>query len=51
LFHALGQVVTLLARTQPVFLAFEDVHWSDDARSISSFTSRGATPQNLSCSP
>ena len=31
LFHALGQVVTLLARTQPVFLAFEDVHWSDDA--------------------
>ena len=31
LFHALAQVVTLLARTQPVFLAFEDVHWSDDA--------------------
>jgi DNA-binding CsgD family transcriptional regulator len=31
LFHALAQVVTLLARTQPVLLAFEDVHWSDDA--------------------
>jgi DNA-binding CsgD family transcriptional regulator len=31
LFHGLAQVVTLLARTQPVFLAFEDVHWSDDA--------------------
>ena len=31
LFHALAQVVTLLARTQPVFIAFEDVHWSDDA--------------------
>lgn len=31
LFHALAQAVTLLARTQPVFLAFEDVHWCDDA--------------------
>jgi len=31
LFHALAQAVTLLARTQPVLLAFEDVHWSDDA--------------------
>src|SRR3954468_14936164 len=31
LFHVLAQAVTLLARTQPVFIAFEDVHWSDDA--------------------
>ena len=31
LFHSLAQVVTILARTQPVFVAFEDVHWSDDA--------------------
>ena len=31
LFHVLAQAITLLARTQPVFLAFEDVHWSDDA--------------------
>jgi DNA-binding CsgD family transcriptional regulator len=31
LFHALGQAVTQLARTQPVLLSFEDVHWSDDA--------------------
>jgi len=31
LFHALAQTITLLARTQPVFLALEDVHWSDDA--------------------
>jgi DNA-binding NarL/FixJ family response regulator len=31
LFHVLAQVVTLLARTQPLLLAFEDVHWSDDA--------------------
>ena len=31
LFHALAQVVTALVRTQPVLLAFEDVHWSDDA--------------------
>ena len=31
LFHALAQTVTSLARTQPVFIAFEDVHWSDDA--------------------
>jgi DNA-binding NarL/FixJ family response regulator len=31
LFHVLGQTVTQLARKQPVFLAFEDVHWSDDA--------------------
>jgi DNA-binding NarL/FixJ family response regulator/tetratricopeptide (TPR) repeat protein len=30
LFHALAQVVSQLARTQPVLLAFEDVHWSDD---------------------
>jgi DNA-binding CsgD family transcriptional regulator len=31
LFHALTQAITALARTQPVMLAFEDVHWSDDA--------------------
>ena len=31
LLHALAQAVTVLARTQPVLLAFEDVHWSDDA--------------------
>ena len=31
LFHALAQMITLIARTQPVMLAFEDVHWSDDA--------------------
>src|SRR4051812_37088642 len=31
LFHALAQVVTTVARTQPVLVAFEDVHWSDDA--------------------
>ena len=31
LFHTLAQTVTLVARTQPVLLAFEDVHWSDDA--------------------
>ena len=31
LFHAFSQVVTTLARTQPVFLTVEDVHWSDDA--------------------
>ena len=31
LYHALATVVTQLARTQPVLLAFEDVHWSDDA--------------------
>jgi DNA-binding CsgD family transcriptional regulator len=31
LFHALTQVVTTLVRTQPALLAFEDVHWSDDA--------------------
>jgi len=31
LFHALAQVITQLARTQPVLLTFEDVHWSDDA--------------------
>ena len=31
LFHALAQVTTTLARTQPVLIAFEDVHWSDDA--------------------
>jgi DNA-binding CsgD family transcriptional regulator len=31
LFHALAQAITQLARTQPVLVAFEDVHWSDDA--------------------
>ncbi|HEY7235030.1 MAG TPA: AAA family ATPase [Gemmatimonadaceae bacterium] len=31
LFHVLAQVITQLARKQPVFIAFEDVHWSDDA--------------------
>src|SRR3982751_3793381 len=31
LFNGITQVVTTLARTQPVFLAFEDAHWSDDA--------------------
>ena len=31
LFHALARTVTSLAHTQPVFIAFEDVHWSDDA--------------------
>jgi predicted ATPase len=31
LFHALARMVGALAQTQPVFLAFEDVHWSDDA--------------------
>ena len=31
LFHVLGQAITALSRTQPVFIAFEDVHWSDDA--------------------
>src|SRR5688572_2106400 len=31
LYHALARAVTQLARTQPVLLAFEDVHWSDDA--------------------
>jgi DNA-binding CsgD family transcriptional regulator len=31
LFHALAQVITQLARTQPVLVTFEDVHWSDDA--------------------
>jgi DNA-binding CsgD family transcriptional regulator len=31
LFHALAQAITQLARTQPILLAFEDVHWSDDA--------------------
>jgi DNA-binding CsgD family transcriptional regulator len=31
LLHALAQTVTVLSRTQPVLLAFEDVHWSDDA--------------------
>jgi DNA-binding CsgD family transcriptional regulator len=31
LFHVLAQVVTAVARKQPVFLSFEDVHWSDDA--------------------
>ena len=31
LFHALAQAISLLARKQPVLIAFEDVHWSDDA--------------------
>src|SRR5690349_13738420 len=31
LFHVLAQAITQLARKQPVFIAFEDVHWSDDA--------------------
>ncbi|HKH93711.1 MAG TPA: LuxR C-terminal-related transcriptional regulator, partial [Gemmatimonadaceae bacterium] len=31
LFHALARTVTGLAQTQPVFIAFEDVHWTDDA--------------------
>jgi DNA-binding CsgD family transcriptional regulator len=31
LFHALARTVSTLAQTQPVFIAFEDVHWSDDA--------------------
>ena len=31
LYHALAQVITLVARAQPVLLTFEDVHWSDDA--------------------
>ncbi|HTK50175.1 MAG TPA: AAA family ATPase [Gemmatimonadaceae bacterium] len=31
LFHALAHTVDRVAQTQPVVLAFEDVHWSDDA--------------------
>jgi DNA-binding NarL/FixJ family response regulator/tetratricopeptide (TPR) repeat protein len=31
LFHAVGETVTSLARTQPVLLAIEDVHWGDEA--------------------
>ncbi|MFL5617831.1 MAG: helix-turn-helix transcriptional regulator [Gemmatimonadaceae bacterium] len=31
LFHALARTVSTLAQRQPVFIAFEDVHWSDDA--------------------
>ena len=31
LYHALANAVTNLARAQPVLLAFDDVHWSDDA--------------------
>ena len=31
LFGALAQTITVLARTQPVFLSLEDVHWTDDA--------------------
>jgi DNA-binding CsgD family transcriptional regulator len=31
LFHALARMVGALAQTQPVFIAFEDVHWSDDS--------------------
>src|SRR5689334_9650812 len=30
LFHVLALAITQLARTQPVFLSLEDVHWSDD---------------------
>ncbi len=31
LFHALAGALQQLARTQPLLLVFEDVHWSDDA--------------------
>ena len=31
LFRSLVQALSAVARTQPVFLAFEDVHWTDDA--------------------
>ena len=31
LFHALARMIGALAQRQPVFIAFEDVHWSDDA--------------------
>src|ERR1043166_4961548 len=31
LLHVQARATTKLARTQPVFLSFEDVHWSDDA--------------------
>jgi DNA-binding CsgD family transcriptional regulator/tetratricopeptide (TPR) repeat protein/ABC-type cobalamin/Fe3+-siderophores transport system ATPase subunit len=31
LFHSLAHAVSRIAHTQPVVLAFEDVHWSDDA--------------------
>ena len=31
LLRALSETLSLLAATQPVLLAFEDVHWSDDA--------------------
>src|SRR5262249_45543298 len=31
LFHAPAQALSLLSPRHPVFLAFEDVHWTDDA--------------------
>lgn len=31
LFHALAEVVRGVARTQPLLVVFEDVHWADDA--------------------
>ena len=31
LFHALAEVVREVARTQPLLVVFEDVHWADDA--------------------
>src|SRR5688500_1236763 len=31
LYHAVARTITALAHTQPVFIALEDVHWSDDA--------------------
>ena len=31
LFHAVGETITTLARTQPVLLAIEDLHWGDEA--------------------
>lgn len=31
LFHAIARTVSGLAQTQPVFIAFEDVQWTDDA--------------------
>lgn len=31
LFHAIGETVVLLGRTQPVLIVVEDVHWGDEA--------------------
>ena len=31
LFHGLAQSIATITETQPVFIALEDVHWSDDA--------------------